>query len=251
MRGLPRSIFHIPQNGSRRPDWKGSETPQQERGGLSLHAGSPAPLGPRVRAGGDGAWLPPAGGEQQVRVRAPLQQRRADSAPHPGTGCLSGSGVFLWRQRGDARRLQEEIAVPGPGACHLTAGSGRSRGSPGLGGPCGSVWGGFGSGEGAAGARAVGGEEGRRAGARRRGGGRGASAPGGPAGLTRRRAGPAGTRAAAGGAGGASVGPGPAPPGRAYRPGGPHLPAGRLGDGGGRSRLRVGSRLGGSRAELN
>lgn len=100
--------------------------------------------------------------------------------------------------------------------------------------------------EGAAGARSLGGEEGRRAGTRRRGGGRGASAPGGPAGLNRRRAGPAGTRAAAGGAGGASVCPGPAPPGRACRPGGRHLPAGRLGDGGGLSRLRVGRRLGGS-----
>lgn len=179
-------------------------------------------------------------------MRAPLQQRRADSAPHPGTGWLGGPEVFLWRQTGDARRLQEEVAVPGPGACHLTAGGGRSRGSPGLGGPCGSVWGWLGSGEGAAGARSLGGEEGRRAGTRRRGGGRGASAPGGPAGLNRRRAGPAGTRAAAGGAGGASVCPGPAPPGRACRPGGRHLPAGRLGDGGGLSRLRVGRRLGGS-----
>lgn len=95
-----------------------------------------------------------------------------------------GSGVLLWRQRGHARRLQKEVAVPGLGARHLTAGGGRSWGSQGLrGGPCESVCGG---------GWALGGEKGSEA-----------RAP-----EAKRRA----RGVCAGRPGGAEPGPGPGPP---------------------------------------
>ena len=176
-------IFHIPQSGPREPDWKGSEAPPQGVVGLPFVTAAPQPRNPEL-SGSNGAWgclgLGVQSGLRWGRLCSRGGRQRATSRHWMALG----SGVLLWRQRGHARRLQKEVAVPGLGARHLTAGGGRSWGSQGLrGGPCESVCGG---------GWALGGEKGSEA-----------RAP-----EAKRRA----RGVCAGRPGGAEPGPGPGPP---------------------------------------